>query len=66
VGESRGGEGSGSEATTTTVTRKLLQSLRKEGTEVDAIRVQYVTTDLYAVEVRERGASESETYFLKL
>lgn len=66
MGESREGEGSGREATTTVIARYVIQELRKDGYEVERITVEFVTKGLYAVDVLQRGSNEPERYFLGL
>lgn len=64
MGESRGGEGSGHEVTTTKVTKYLVRQYKDQGIEIERVNVQLVTEGLYAVEILERGTNEPETFFL--
>lgn len=63
MGESRGGEGSGNEVTTTVIARYLIQERETDGREIDQLRVEFLTSGLYAIEISYRGEPEPERFF---
>lgn len=65
MGESREGEGSDRQITTTDVARTLLHEYNDQGVVVDDLQIQYVTEGLYAVDLRERGANTRERYLVR-